>query len=347
MIKLKVIRWQDILYYLLIAVIAAVIIFLLCKFLAGSGSEEAVPQDTEYGASYDLPEKDAYKLESASFSLFGEIFRWLTGLDFSSPAAIIGGTVPSVEAPCDEETSPIQISLHKDTVQDISYTQSDITAKQPQPDKPLVMLYSTHSHEAYTMTAFYGYDETEKWRTENDTRNINIIGDRLAQLLEERGISVYHNKKDHEYPALGTAYIRSLETLKQAQKEYPSLQYFIDIHRDAYIQGEPRCINVDGTDMARLLFVIGNGEGKNGSGFSEKPDWQKNAAFAKSITDNLNSYDEEFCKPVDVRTGRYNQHVSPNAVLVEVGHNLNTLEEALASLPYLADAIADAVYARQ
>ena len=40
-----------------------------------------------------------------------------------------------------------------------------------------------------------------------------------------------------------------------------------------------------------------------------------------------------------VKTGRYNQHVSPNSLLIEVGNNMNTLDEALASMPALADAI--------
>ncbi len=40
------------------------------------------------------------------------------------------------------------------------------------------------------------------------------------------------------------------------------------------------------------------------------------------------------------RTALYNQHVSPNCILVEVGHNANTLEQAKNSMRYLAESIA-------
>lgn len=43
---------------------------------------------------------------------------------------------------------------------------------------------------------------------------------------------------------------------------------------------------------------------------------------------------------IRVKTGRYNQHISDQCLLVEVGHNANTLEQALNAVEYLAEAIA-------
>ena len=40
-----------------------------------------------------------------------------------------------------------------------------------------------------------------------------------------------------------------------------------------------------------------------------------------------------------MKSKRYNQHVG-RCILLEVGHNLNTLDEALATIPYFADALA-------
>ena len=40
-----------------------------------------------------------------------------------------------------------------------------------------------------------------------------------------------------------------------------------------------------------------------------------------------------------LKNGRYNQHVADCCVLIEVGNNYNTLEEALAAMPFLANAI--------
>ena len=43
---------------------------------------------------------------------------------------------------------------------------------------------------------------------------------------------------------------------------------------------------------------------------------------------------------IRLKVGRYNQHLSPYCLLVEVGHNANTFEDAKNSIPYLADALA-------
>ena len=74
-------------------------------------------------------------------------------------------------------------------------------------------------------------------------------------------------------------------------------------------------------------------------GEPDKPDFEANYAFAVRATQAINAQADGLCRDVLVRTGRYNQHVGTPAVLIEVGHNENTLNQALASMPYLADGL--------
>ena len=74
--------------------------------------------------------------------------------------------------------------------------------------------------------------------------------------------------------------------------------------------------------------------------FQERPTWQENYAVGEAITQCLNDQVKGLGKEVTVKNGRYNQHISPNCILIEVGNNKNTLQEALAAMPYLANAIA-------
>ena len=92
-----------------------------------------------------------------------------------------------------------------------------------------------------------------------------------------------------------------------------------------------------------MMFVVGTGEGAMGTGFDEMPDFESNHALAEQITAYLNTIDPRLTRNVRVKTGRYNQHIAPHCLLVEVGHNANTLEQAFAAIPYLAAGIADAV----
>lgn len=57
--------------------------------------------------------------------------------------------------------------------------------------------------------------------------------------------------------------------------------------------------------------------------------------LAQQITDEMNRLVTGLSRDVKVKTGRFNQHVSTGALLIEVGNNKNTLEEALAACPVI------------
>ncbi|MBR4905751.1 MAG: stage II sporulation protein P [Clostridia bacterium] len=206
-------------------------------------------------------------------------------------------------------------------------------------DKPTILIYHTHTTEAYTQTETETYRETSKWRTSDNTKNVVAVGETLKEILEkDYGFTVIHDTTDHEPPKLATAYDRSFITIEKYHKEYPSVVLFIDLHRDAYTStGTVPCdyLTINGIETARLMFVVGKGEK-----YSDKPYYDSNIAFAERMTAYLNTISDKLCRPVRVKTGRYNQHVAPNCILVEVGHNANTLSQAKAAMPYFAESIA-------
>lgn len=207
----------------------------------------------------------------------------------------------------------------------------------PSPTPALrVLIYHTHTHEAYAQTAEDPYLETEQWRTTDRAHSVVRVGDALADSLRDMGVQVVHDTTDHEPPKLGTAYTRSLETLEAHADERFDLA--IDLHRDAYDERiqDARAVAVSGVSSAQIMILVGKGEG-----FSKKPDTARNLAFAKRLTERLNALSPDLCREVLIKTGRYNQHVITPSLLVEVGHNLNTLKEALAAVPTLAQGIFD------
>ncbi len=205
-------------------------------------------------------------------------------------------------------------------------------------DKPTILIYHTHTTEAYTKTEQDAYRESSKWRTTDPTKNVVAVGETLKEILErDYGFSVIHDTTDHEPPKLATAYERSLVTMERYHREYPSIVLFIDLHRDAYQTDSAPCdfLTIDGTETARLMLVVGKGEK-----YLDKPYYDSNIAFAERITDHLNGIAPKLCRPVRIKPGRYNQHVAPYCILVEVGHNANTLAQAKASMRYFAESIA-------
>ena len=201
-------------------------------------------------------------------------------------------------------------------------------------ERPRVLIYHTHTHEAYAQTAADPYRETESWRTEDQTHSVVRVGEALAVLLTDYGFDVVHDTADYEYPRLNTAYARSLEMLEARRGE--TFNLCIDLHRDAWDASMAECARVGSQRAAQLMVLIGNG-----GNFEVKPDYEANLAFAARLTDCVNSLCDGLCRPVMVKNGRYNQHQFTPSVLIEVGHNLNTLDEALASMPVLAEALDD------
>ena len=205
---------------------------------------------------------------------------------------------------------------------------------QTEPEKaaPSVLIYHTHTHEAYEQVSDDPYMALEAWRTKDADHSVVRVGSELAKQLEAYGMEAVHDVTDHECSDLSTAYTRSLETLEK----YPrGFDLYIDLHRDAWTDGTERAyIASDGTSMAQLMMLIGNGKG-----FDEKPYYTQNLAFARALEKRINAVEPGLCKPVLVKDGRYNQHIGVFSILVEVGHNRNTLEEALNAVPALAEGI--------
>lgn len=204
-----------------------------------------------------------------------------------------------------------------------------------------VLIYHTHTYEAYEQISDDPYEETEKWRTADNAHNVVRVGEELAVLLRSLGVEVVHDVTAFEPPNLSSAYTRSLEMLEKRQAAGEQYDLYIDLHRDAYAESQtgPNTVNAGGVEAAKLMLLIGKGEGQTSEGFDQRPDWEANLSIAQEMTDDLNAQVDGLCREVCVKSGRFNQHVAVGCVLVEAGNNRNTLEEVLAAMPYLADAI--------
>ncbi len=213
---------------------------------------------------------------------------------------------------------------------------------------PQILIYHSHSREAYMQDPDRKYKESTKEAFRSDDLNNTVVrvGDVLAHHLKEQGIPALHDRTEHEQGNYNRSYVNSLETLNQRMKEYDSLKIFIDIHRNAYKKGvkspDDEIVVVEGKRVAKISVVIGTGKGSVG-GFKEKPNWKENYKFALKLTNKVNEICPGLAKPVMVQNGRYNQHISTNAILIEVGSNLTTLTEAERTTEYIAQALGEIV----
>lgn len=206
-----------------------------------------------------------------------------------------------------------------------------------------IFIYHTHTHEAYEKQPQDSYIEISAYRTGDEEHSIVRVGEELTRILKSMGANVEHDTTDYEQDALSTSYERSLKTLERLKGEGRVFDLWIDMHRDAYVKGsgETLCAAVDGRDVAKLMVLLGTGEGTSGGeAFAQKPNFEKNLVWGQRLTDELDRIAPGICKKLLVKSGRYNQHISERCLLIEVGNNRNTLGEALTAMPYLARGIA-------
>lgn len=213
-------------------------------------------------------------------------------------------------------------------------------AEIPKSTKPLrVLIYHTHTTEAYRPDGSDVYQKTSDYRTRDNTQNIVAVGEVLREELEKLGFAVFHDTTDNEPPKLATAYTRSLATMEKYQDE--NIDIYIDLHRDASGSANTEdIVEIDGKRCARMMFVVGKGVKKDGTEYDPKPNFEKTYAFANAVMENVCSYHENFMRKIRVKNGRYNQHLSDHSLLLEVGHNMNTLQEAKNAVVYFAHALA-------
>ncbi|NLO88719.1 MAG: stage II sporulation protein P [Clostridia bacterium] len=193
-------------------------------------------------------------------------------------------------------------------------------------DNPLVGIYNTHNSETYMATDGVKHKKG---------KNGGVV--RVAEVLEsclknKYGITVIRSAKIHDYPDWSLSYSKSKETAKNMLAQHPSIQILLDIHRDAGLK-EKKIVNIKGKDAAQILLIVGSNKRL------PHPNWEKNKEFAQIINKKMNEMYPGLSRGVRVQNGRYNQHLHPHAILVEIGSVKNSLQEAEYSAELFAGVI--------
>ena len=204
---------------------------------------------------------------------------------------------------------------------------------------PQILIVHTHGTEAYTPEPGWEYEDLGGSRTLNPERSVIAVGQALADTLEAYGLSVIHDTSVNDYPSYNDSYWTTLSKIEQWQKQHPGLQMVIDVHRDAVEDASGNAVALSaqaaGESCAKLMLVVGTDQGG-----LWHPNWQENLGNALKLQSVLEGACPGLCRNLDLRTERFNQHATPGSLLVEVGTNGNTLQQALRSAELLGEGLA-------
>lgn len=351
---------------------AAAAISLLCTIAkaaeGGLGRETAVPEEL-YTEIIAVQLND----EAGGGELLKRAARLILGFDPESCETILYSGMPQLYAlEASEETPPPEVAEaeqepiqpQSETVPEQEYGIEEIHASQRvmvsnktnlaiDPEalaaEPLcysldgsgvqLLIVHTHTTESFTEEGKNKYTASESDRSTDETKNIVAVGNAMQAVFEAEGISSVHDTTVHDYPSFSGAYTRSLATVKASLEQNPGIKVILDVHRDGLVREDGTKLKVaadiNGTKAAQCMIVVGSNANL------QHDRWTENLKLACKIQKKANELFPGLMRPILLREERFNQQISPGAIIIEVGANGNTLAEAERGGEYAARAICE------
>ncbi len=194
-------------------------------------------------------------------------------------------------------------------------------------DQPQILLHHTHSQERFADS------------TEDPGTSIVGVGEYLTKILREKyGFNVIHDTGEYDVIDHDNAYSYAGPAIEQILAENPSIEVIIDMHRDA-VNGAPLVHEVNGKQTAKIMFFNGLSRttARGNLDYLSNPNLPDNLAFSLQMKIAAEEYYPGFTRPNFLKGYRYNLHYLPKSMLVEVGAQNNTVEEAMNAMEPLAD----------
>ena len=199
---------------------------------------------------------------------------------------------------------------------------------------PLIYIYNTHQTEEYETSTILDYSIKPTVTITNYILEEIFNKNKLYTYVEESNIKEILNKNSWNY---SYSYKATRILLEQRKQEYPTLKYFIDIHRDS-ITKDKTTIHINDKSYAKILFLIG----------LENPNYQENLSFTEKLNNLINQKYPNLSKGIYKKggpgvNGVYNQDFSKYLILVEMGGYQNTPIEVLNSSLALAECFMEVI----
>ena len=196
-------------------------------------------------------------------------------------------------------------------------------------DVPQILIYHTHSQECYSDSV-----------PGDPSMSVVGVGEYLTSLLRNQyGLNVIHHTGAYDVEDRDHAYSNAGPALEQLLAENPSIQVVIDLHRDGVGENTRLVSEVNGKQTAQVMFFNGLSRTTANGTLTNLPNpyLADNLALSFQMKLAAEEYYPGFTRSIYLKGYRYNMHYCPRTMLVEVGAQTNTLQEAMNAMEPLAD----------
>ena len=195
-----------------------------------------------------------------------------------------------------------------------------------------ILVYHTHSQEAY-MDSTPGDPST----------SIVGVGEHLCDILRTQyGFNVLHHTGEYDVESRDNAYANAMVGLDRVLAENPTIEVMIDLHRDQTNPDTKLVTTIQDRPTARFMFFNGLCYTRALGTLTNLPNpyVQDNLSFAFQMQLAAEEYYPGLTRRIYLKGYRYNLHYRPKSVLIELGSQTNTVEEAMNACDPMAHIIA-------
>lgn len=198
------------------------------------------------------------------------------------------------------------------------------------PDVPQILIYHTHSQEAFADS-----------REGEVADTIVGMGEVLAEQLRSYGYNVIHDTGVYDLVNgildRSAAYDYARESVEQILAENPTIEVILDLHRDG-VDGRKFVTEIGGKPASMIMFFNGISRNSQDQALSWLPNeyLQENLAFSLQMQLLAREQYPGFTRNIYLKAERFNLHLRPRSLLIEAGTQLNTVEEEKNAMEPLA-----------
>ena len=197
---------------------------------------------------------------------------------------------------------------------------------------PIVYIYNSHQGEKYSNKYLEDYNIVPSVLTASYMLEEKLENNGINTLVEESDILAYMKNNNYDH---SKSYIASRYFLTNTMNKYNSIKLYIDLHRDS-VNHDVTTISIDGKDYAKVMFVIG----------LKYETYEQNLSIAEYLNNKLNENYKGLSRGILKKdnvgaNGIYNQDLSPNIILIELGGIDNNIDEINNTLDILSKVIGE------
>ena len=197
-------------------------------------------------------------------------------------------------------------------------------------DQPKIYIYNTHQLEEYAKNKYEKYNVTPNVLMAAYIFREKLNGLGLPTIVEQTEINEILKMNSWKYYK---SYDVTRMLINQAKKDYTSLEYFIDLHRDS-VSHNKTYLKIGSKEYAKVMFIVG----------LENKNYKENLAFTEGFHEAINKKYPSLSRGIYKKQGKgvngvYNQDIDKHVILIELGGVDNTIEEVTNTIDALSEVL--------